>query len=89
MDIIVSKEEIIEYEKLKVFSEITLTKEKMILFEKKYKCSIDTFRKRMEETEESFEEWDDYIEWKANFELLKDLENKLIKLDNAKNIKIV
>jgi hypothetical protein len=89
MDIIVSKEEIIEYEKLKVISEITLTKEKIILFEKKYGCSIDAFRRRMEETDESFEEWDDYIEWKANFELLKDLENKLIKLDNAKNIKIV
>lgn len=43
----------------------------------------------MEKTDESFEEWDDYIEWKANFELLKDLENKLVKLDNAKNIKIV
>ena len=89
MDIIVSKEEIIEYEKLKVISEITLTKEKTTLFEKKNGCSIDVFRKRMEEADEIFEEWDDYIEWKANFELLKDLENKLIKLDNAKNIKIV
>jgi len=89
MDIIISKEEIIEYEKLKVISEITLTKEKTILFEKKYGCSIDVFRKRMEETDENFGEWDDYIEWKANFELLKDLENKLIELDNAKNIKIV
>lgn len=66
-----------------------MTKEKTTLFEKKYGCSIDAFRKRMEKTDESFEEWDDYIEWKANFELLKDLENKLVKLDNAKNIKIV
>jgi len=89
MDIIISKEEIIEYEKLKVISEITLTKEKTILFEKKYGCSIDAFRKRLEENDENFEEWDDFIEWKANFELLKDLENKLIELDNAKNIKIV
>jgi len=89
MDIIISKDEIIEYEKLKVISEITLTKEKMTLFEKKYGCSIDEFRKKMEDSDESFEEWDDYIEWKANFELLKDLENKLIELDNAKNIKIV
>jgi len=89
MDIIISKEEIIEYEKLKVISEITLTKEKTTLFEKKYGCSIDAFRKRMEETDENFEEWDDYIEWKANFELLMELENKLIELDNAKNIKIV
>jgi len=89
MDIIVSKEEIIEYEKLKVISEITLKKEKIILFEKKYGCSIGAFRKRIEETDENFEEWDEYIEWKANFELLKDLENQFIKLDNAKNIKIV
>jgi len=89
MDIIISKNEIIEYEKLKAISEITLTKEKTNLFEKKYGCSIDAFKKKMEETEENFEEWDDYIEWKANFEILKDLENKLTELDNAKNIKIV
>jgi len=89
MDIIISKGEIIEYKKLKVISEITLTKEKTLLFEKKYGCSIDAFRKRMEKTDEDFEEWDDYIEWKANFEVLKDLENKLIELDNARNIKIV
>ena len=89
MDIVISKDEIIEYKKLTVIGEITLTKEKTALFEKKYGCSIDEFRKRMEESNENFEEWDDYIEWKANFELLKDLENKLIELDNAKNIRIV
>ena len=89
MDIVISKDEIIEYEKLKVISEITLTKEKMILFEKKYGCSIDAFIKKMEKTDENLEDWDDYIEWKAKFEILKDLENKLIELDNAKDIKIV
>lgn len=89
MDIVISKDEIIEYKKLTAISEITLTKEKTTLFEKKYGCSIDEFRKRMEESNEKFEEWDDYIEWKANVELLKDLENKLIELDNAKNIRIV
>ena len=66
-----------------------MTKEKITLFEKKYGCSISEFRKRMEEPNENFEDWDDYIEWKANFEVLKDLENKLIELDNAKNIRIV
>jgi hypothetical protein len=34
MDIIVSKEEIIEYEKLKVFGEITLIKEKKTLLKR-------------------------------------------------------
>ena len=89
MDIIITKKEIIEHEKLKVLSEITLVKEKIILFEKKYECSIDTFKKKMEENKENFEEWDDFIEWKAYFELLMDLENKLIELDNAKDIKVV
>jgi hypothetical protein len=89
MDIIISKDEIIEYEKLKVINEITLAKEKISLYEKKYECSIEEFRKKMEASDENFSEWDDYIEWKANFELLKDLENKLIDLDNAINIKIV
>ncbi len=89
MDIIISKDEIIEHEKLKVISEITLTKEKTTLFEKKYGCLIDAFKRKLEEIDENFERWDDYIEWKAYFELIKDLENKLIELDHVKNIKIV
>ncbi len=89
MDIIILKNEIIEYKKLKILSEITLMKEKITLFEKKYGCTLDVFRTRIEESEEKFEEWDDYIEWKAYFESLKDLENKVIELDNAKNIKII
>ena len=67
MDIVISKDEIIEYKKLTVIGEITLTKEKTALFEKKYGCSIDEFRKRMEESNENFEEWYDYIDLKANF----------------------
>lgn len=89
MDITISKEEIIEYEKLKVISEITLVKEKVLLFEKKYQCSLDAFRKKMGEKEENFEEWDDFIEWKTYYELLDDLEKKLVELDHAKNIKII
>ena len=76
MDITVSKDEIIEYKKLKTLSEITLTKEKVALFERKYQCSLNDFKKRLEENEEEFEEWDDYIEWKAYSEQLIDLENK-------------
>jgi hypothetical protein len=89
MDIIVSKDEIIEYKKLKVISEITLSKEKIYLFENKYGCSVEEFKRKMETSEEKFEEWDDYIEWKAHSEFLKDLEKQLLELDNAKDIKIV
>lgn len=89
MDIIISKDEIIEYEKLKVISEITLTKEKVNLFEHKYGCPLEEFYRKMEGSDEDFEKWDDFIEWKANAEILKDLEVKLFKLDDAKNIKII
>ena len=48
MDIIISKEEIKEYEKLKVISQLTLVKEKIKLFESKYGCSLDRFREEIE-----------------------------------------
>ena len=89
MDIIISKDEIIEYEKLKVISEITLIKEKILLLEHKYGCSIEDFKNKIDTSDEDFGEWDDYIEWKANSDILRDLEKKLINLDNAKNIKVV
>lgn len=89
MDIIISKDEIKEYEKLKIITEITLIKEKISLFETKYGCALDAFKKKMEDHEEIFEEWDDYIEWKANLDILGDLKEKLIKIENAKKIKII
>lgn len=89
MDIKISKKELIEYTKLKLLSEITLTKEKLNLFENKYGCTLEEFKTRIEESEEKFEEWDDYIEWKAYSERLQDLKNKLNELDNAKDIEIV
>ncbi|MBD3196391.1 MAG: hypothetical protein GF317_15135 [Candidatus Lokiarchaeota archaeon] len=89
MDIKISKKELIEYTKLKLLSEITLTKEKLNLFENKYDRTLEEFRTKIEKTEEQFEEWDDYIEWKAYFKRLQDLKKKLNELDNAKDIKIV
>ncbi len=89
MDIIISKEEIKEYEKLKLVTELTLIKEKIQLFENKYNCSLKDFKEKFEEKEENFEEWDDYIEWIANNDILKDLEIKYSEIDNAKNIKII
>lgn len=89
MDIIISKEEIKEYEKLKVISQLTLVKEKIKLFESKYGCSLDRFREEIEKNEENFGKWDDYIEWKANYETILDLEKKISEINNAKNIKIV
>jgi hypothetical protein len=46
MDIEFSKKELIEYAKLKYLSEITLTKEKLNLFEKKYSCTLNELKKK-------------------------------------------
>lgn len=89
MSIAISKEEIKEFMKLNVISQITLIKEKIKFFENKYKCSFEDFEKKIKETEkEDFERWDDYIEWKAYVESLKDLEEKLRKIEDARDIKV-
>ena len=60
MDVIVSKEDIITIEKLKIISELAPIRERIKMFERKYNCSIEEFKKKLEESEEDFEAWDDY-----------------------------
>lgn len=88
MEIIVSKDEIKKYEKLKIISQLTPLKEKIKLFESKYNCSFEEFEKKVKEEKEDFEKWDDYIEWKAYIEALKDLTSKLKEIEDAKDIRI-
>jgi len=88
MGITVSGEEIKEYEKLKIISQLTPIKEKIKFFEKKYGCSLEDFERSLKEKEESFEEWDDYIEWRAYVESLRDLERRLREIADAKDIRV-
>jgi hypothetical protein len=88
MKLKVSKEEIIEYEKLKIISQIASTKSKIELFESKYGCNFEEFERRVKTGKEKFEEWDDYIEWKAYVESLRDLESRLKEIENAKDITV-
>ena len=60
MDVIVSKEDIITIEKLKIISELAPIRERIKMFERKYNWSIEEFKKKLEESEEDFEAWDDY-----------------------------
>ena len=90
LDIFISREEIKEYEKLKVISELSLVKERVKLFENKYNCSFNEFKVRFaKDSDEDFEHWDDYIEWKAYSEKQKTLKEKLEQIANAQDIKIV
>ncbi len=89
MELLISKDDLIEYEKLRIMSEIALLKVKINLFEKKYGCSFREFEKKiLEKSEEVFDEWDDYMEWKAYEESLKELEMKLREVENVKDIRI-
>ena len=68
----------------------TLTKEKLELFEKKYKCTFKEFEKKVKsgEGQENFEKWDDYIEWKAYEESLRNPQQRSKATADARNIKV-
>ena len=73
----VSKKDVENYLKMKLYTELTLIKEKLSLFEKKYKCDFFQFEKRINEAEEEdFDRWDDYMEWKAFYKKYNHLKEK-------------
>jgi hypothetical protein len=85
----ISKDEIKDYEKLKIISQIALVKTKIELFEKRYNCSFKDFDKKIKKTKhEDFEKWDDYIEWKSYVESLQDLDQKIREIDDAEDITV-
>lgn len=85
----VSKEEVLDFLRLELISEIRSVSFALELFEKKYSKKFDEFEKGISGHKENYEEWDDYIEWKAYQETYKDRVEKLKELDNAEDIKIV
>ncbi len=76
------------YKKLQIISELTLINEHINVFQKKYNCNFEQFEKYVEKGKENFEKWDDYIEWKAYQEKLKELNHKIGDIENARDIKI-
>ena len=59
------------------------------MFERKYGMSLDAFEKHFETAEkEVFEEWDDYIEWKAAHEFSIRINAKINDIKNG-NIEVV
>ncbi len=86
--IVVSVDDIKAFEKLKLISQIAPVKERIKSFEAKHKCSLDAFEEKIKQLPEDFERWDDFIEWKAYVDSLKNLESKLKKIEDAKNFKI-
>ena len=73
----IARKDIENYVKMKFYTELTLIKEKLALFEKKYNCDFFQFEKSIKEAaEEDFERWDDYMEWKAFYNKYNRLKEK-------------
>ena len=77
MSITVSKEEVKGFEKLKAISQIAPIKERIRFFDGKYGCTLGEFKNKIKQEKEDFEKWDDYIEWNAYIESLRDLKSKI------------
>jgi hypothetical protein len=88
MTLFVSIDEVKEYQKLKILSELTLIKEKIKLFQTKYDTTFEKFEKRVKKEKEDYEKWDDYIEWKAYRKTEKSLTKKMAEIDDAQHIEI-
>ena len=54
----------------------------------KHRCNLDAFEEILKHLPEDFERWDDFIEWKAYVDSLKDLESRLKKIEDATNFRI-
>jgi hypothetical protein len=90
MSLVVSAEDVRAFERLKAISQIAPIKERIKFFEKKYGCDLETFSSMInqEERPESFEEWDDLIEWRAYKESQRELEALIKRIDDATNIRV-
>ena len=88
MVIDISKQEILEYKKMEVITELTVIREKIRLLEQKYGSDIKKFEQEMKSQEEDFEKWDDFIDWTAYTKIEESLVKKLEELENAKDINI-
>jgi hypothetical protein len=57
---------------------------KIFEFQDRYGCLFSDFEKKLKNsTEENFEDWDNYMEWKANFNTAKDLNHKIKDIENG------
>ena len=61
--------------------ELHIAREKLRLFEAKYRKNLAEFEKEVVSGKEDFEKWDDYLEWKAYVKLVEDLEKKKQQLE--------
>jgi hypothetical protein len=83
---VASVNEVKAVERLLVISKIASLKEKIRSLEKKCGCDLRAFEEKMKLLPEDFERWDDFIEWKAYSESVKELQARLEMIENGEDI---
>jgi hypothetical protein len=74
----VYKQEIADWLLMEYHAALHPVREKIRLFEQKYKQSWSEFKQQVEQAaQEDFSRWDDYIEWKAQMKMFSDLSVKI------------
>ena len=83
--ITITKNIISEWLLLDAYSEMHIAKDKLQFFERKYKNSFVEFEENLNNGNENFEKYDDYIEWKAYLSVMKAVKEKINDIRNEKN----
>ncbi len=80
----ISKQSISQWLLLSYMAEQTYLSDKIVQFGNKYQSSFADFEVQINAaTVESFEAWDDYIEWKAYQDFLENIQQKIIEVKNG------
>jgi len=76
--ITIQKQEVANWLLLEYLATFHNVHEKLRFFEHKYYQSYHTFEQKMKTAvKEDFDQWDDYIEWKAYTKLAEEIESKI------------
>lgn len=65
-----------------ILYEIHTIEDKLSFFKVKYKMSYEDFEQKIKSSVENFDNWDDYMEWKAFTKKHKELSSQKIDIEN-------
>jgi hypothetical protein len=76
----ISKTEVADLLRLEVLARLHEVEEKLALFARIHDQTFDAFEQTTLRGKEEFEQWDDYLEWKAYRQMQDELQQKLAAL---------
>lgn len=75
--LVVDKQNIANMLLLETFSEMHQVQDKLNYFRRKYQQDFESFSKQIENENEDFERFDDYMEWKAYTKMFYNISQKI------------